>query len=254
MPKISFAFADDAPIVAAPAGVLGEVETRAMFNRDGDPIHLYLHRLAPGAEVRFVGAPTDRAFYVWKGSITAGGASLGPRSSAIVEHGASLAATACGEGATLLAFAAKERGSEGRMGGHVHLLPRERVPRHDSIEGNRVGMALHADAQCPTCQLWLHENDYPGADAETALHSHTEDEVIFVRAGTIRLGNRLCPPGTALAIAANTKYGFSSGPDGLSFVNFRGAAPTYVPADGSKVLDEAALWHSVVGKPEYLAG
>ena len=113
-------------------------------------------------------------------------------------------------------------------------------------------MALHADSQCPTCKLWLHENDYPDADKETALHSHSEDEVIFVRAGTIRLGKRLHGPGTALAIAANTKYGFWSGPDGLSFVNFRGTAPTYTSADGSMVLDEAELWRSHVGKPEYL--
>lgn len=115
-------------------------------------------------------------------------------------------------------------------------------------------MALHADARCPTCELWLHENDFFAANEETALHSHSEDEVIFVRGGSIRLGKRLCGPGTALAIAANTKYGFRSGPDGLSFVNFRGTSPTYRSADGALVLDEAELWRTKVGVPHYLPG
>jgi hypothetical protein len=252
MPRVSLASVEKAPVVPSPEGARGEVETRAIFNRDRDPIHLYLHRLGPGAALHFTDAPTDCAFYVWDGAVEAGGARLASRSSAIVEYGGSLMATACTEGATLLAFSLKERGIEERAGGHVHLLPNERVPRIDVAQGKRVGMALHADSQCPTCKLWLHENDYPDADVETALHSHSEDEVIFVRAGTIRLGNRLHGPGTALAIAANTKYGFWSGPDGLSFVNFRGTAPTYTSADGSIVLDEAELWRSQVGKPEYL--
>ena len=30
-----------------------------------------------------------------------------------------------------------------------------------------------------TCSVWLHENSYAMAGKETALHSHSEDEVIF---------------------------------------------------------------------------
>ena len=249
MPKVSLASVEKAPVVGSPA--TGEVETRALFARDVDPIHLFVHRMGPGAAMQFAGVPTDRLLYVWKGEIEAGGARLKPRSSAIVEYGTSLTTTAGKDGATLLAFSLKERGAGERAGGHVHLLPSERVPQTESVRGKRVGMALHADSQCPTCKLWLHENDYFGPE-ETTLHSHSEDEVMFVRDGQIRLGNRLYGPGTALAIAAHTKYGFFSGPEGLSFVNFRGTAPTYRTADGSMVLDEAELWHSVVGKPEYL--
>ena len=90
------------------------------------------------------------------------------------------------------------------------------------------------------------------ADKETELHSHSEDELIFVRAGSVRLGNRLYGPGTAIAIAADTLYEFWSGPDGLSFVNFRATSPTYKKGDGSLVLDEAELWRKAVGKPEFL--
>ena len=115
-----------------------------------------------------------------------------------------------------------------------------------------IGGALHANAQCPTCSVWLHENSYAMADKETTVHSHSEDEVIFVHTGSIRLGNRIYGAGTALAIAANTKYGFFSGPDGLGFVNFRGTSPTYTSGDGKTVLDEAELWQGMLGSPQYL--
>ena len=138
-------------------------------------------------------------------------------------------------------------------GGHIHLLPSEKVPRTQGMGGNQgIGGALHADAGCPTCSVWLHENSYAMADKETAPHSHSEDEVIFVHTGSIRLGNRLYGPGTALAIAAATKYGFHSGPDGLGFVNFRGSSPTYTSADGKVVMDVAELWRGLLGRPEYV--
>jgi hypothetical protein len=60
-------------------------------------------------------------------------------------------------------------------------------------------------------------------------------------------------PGTALAIAANVRYGFHSGPAGLHFINFRGSSPTYTSADGLTVLDEAELWRSALGRPAYLS-
>jgi hypothetical protein len=251
MRKVSLASVNTAPITAAPGDAVGSVETRAVFSRDDDPIHLRVHYLRPGASMRFTGAPDDRLIYVWTGTGFAEGTRLTPRSSAIVEHGASITIAASNEGAALVEFAAQGSKTATQGGGHVHLLPNECVPRTDVNEGKRVGMALHADSLCPTCKLWLHENDYPDADVETAVHSHSEHEVIFVRSGGIRLGKRLHGPGTALSIAADTKYGFSSGPDGLGIVNFRGAASTYTSGDGSVVMNEIEIWHACVKRPQY---
>jgi len=244
---------DTAPTVTPPADSTGRMETRALFHRDSDSIHLHLHRLGGGATLNVDGTPTDRLIYIWKGAVEAGGRNLAPRSTAIVEHGSSLRLTALEPDTSVLEFHRRQRGNEHRAGGHVHLLPSDRVPRVDNAAGSRTGMALHADAQCPTCQVWLHENDFGEAGGEVAVHSHSEDEVIFVRAGSVRLGKRLHGPGTAIAIAANTKYGFMAGPEGLSILNFRAAAPTYVSADGSVVFDEAELWRNTVGQLEYLA-
>jgi hypothetical protein len=253
MAKVSIATVDKAAQVSTPQGT-GEIESRALFSGPGHPIHLRAHHLGAGASLAFVGEPADVALFVWKGSIAAGGAMLTEKSSAIVERGTSLHVVADTGGATVLAFNLGARDDGGGRGGHVHLLPRDRVPCTESLGGNEgIGGALHADAQCPTCSVWLHENSYAMADKETAVHSHSEDEVIFVHTGSIRLGNRIYGPGTALAIAADTKYGFFSGPDGLGFVNFRATSPTYTSGDGTVVMDEAELWQGLLGRPEYLA-
>jgi hypothetical protein len=91
-----------------------------------------------------------------------------------------------------------------------------------------------------------------GIDAEAGIHSHTEDEIIFVTDGGIRLGSKLCGSGTALAIAANTLYGFTAGPDGLKFVNFRASAPGAIAFRNRASMDERAYWSSRLARPVYI--
>ena len=253
MSRVSIATSESAPVVQTRLGFSGEVETRAIFSDERQPIHLSLYRLGAGATVDIDARPADVAVFVWKGSVEAGGAHLESGSSVVVEYGASITLAAREESASLLAFNQRQRGPGDRPGMHVHLLPNECVPRSAKLGGTEgISGAIHADSQCPTCMVWMHENGYDLADKETTVHSHSEDEVIFVTAGSMRLGKRLYGPGTALAIAANTKYGFFSGSGGLSFVNFRGSSPTYTSGDGSVVMDEAELWRSLLGRPKYL--
>ncbi len=252
MSRVSIATCESAPIITPPFLCNGSVVTRALFSGDHHPIHLEVYRLEPGAAVQFSGDPTDVAIFVWKGTAAAGGARLERGSSVIVEFGAALNIAAPDEGATLVAFTLAKRHA-GSSGMHVHLLPNERVPRTDQLGGTEgVSGAIHADSQCPTCAVWMHENGYAAAGKETPVHSHSENEIIFVTAGSMRIGRREYGPGSALAIAANTKYGFFSGQDGLSFVNFRGSSPTYRSGDGSVTMDEAELWRSLLGRPVYL--
>jgi hypothetical protein len=252
MAKVSIVSVDKAKTVPSPPGS-GGIESRELLGKPSDPIHLQQHRLEPGANLTLAADPADLAIFVWKGAVRAGGADLREKSSVVLEQGASMTMQASDQGASVLAFHLSEQGPGKTSGGHVHILPAERVPRTEAMGGNEgIGGALHSDAQCPTCSVWLHENSYAMADKETALHSHSEDEVIFIHSGSIKLGNRIYGPGTALAIGADVKYEFWSGPDGLGFVNFRGTSPTYTSADGKTVLDEAELWRGILGQPEYL--
>ena len=53
------------------------------------------------------------------------------------------------------------------------------------------------------------------------VHSHGEDEIIYVVAGSMVLGNRELKLGSSLFIAAGTLYGFSAGNDGVRLAIFR---------------------------------
>ena len=78
---------------------------------------------------------------------------------------------------------------------------------------------------------------FPGTDRELQLfevevqpgdriegHAHEHDEIIYVLKGELRFGQRHCPAGAAVYVPAHTLYGFSAGPDGCNFLNFRAEA------------------------------
>jgi redox-sensitive bicupin YhaK (pirin superfamily) len=52
-------------------------------------------------------------------------------------------------------------------------------------------------------------------------HAHAHDEIIYVQAGELKVGARLCGVGAGLYIRANTLYGLTAGPAGCRFLNFR---------------------------------
>ena len=253
MSKVSVAALHTAPIVETAHAGSGTVETRRLFGKDGQSIHLNAHILAPGSPIELRGEPADHIAYVWKGSASTQGVDLRAGSSVTIEFGATVVLTAGDQGATLIVFNLTERGANARSGQHVHILPSEAVPRGSGFRGRTtMAGAMFSNATCPTCSVWLHETSYLVAGEVVGVHSHSEDEVIFVIDGTIRLGNRDCGPGTALSIAADVKYGFASGEGGLSFINFRGSPPTYTSAETGLVLDEARLWRGLLPAPRYV--
>jgi hypothetical protein len=253
MARVQFVTRENAAAIEAPAGGLGFIHSRAYFNNEGDPLRLQVHELTANTVLNIESSDTDMLVYVWKGAVGVQGVRLAERSSLIVECGATAEMRAADESATLLFFTPKGPSPGERTAPCLRLLPRERVPCNRDLGGQGLaGGALHADASPSSCHLWLHENDFYIGGSPVAVHSHSEDEIIFVRDGELRIGNRAYGPGTALAITADTQYGFNAGPTGLSFVNFRASAPTYRSADGSHSMDEAEFWRSQTGRPEYL--
>lgn len=63
-----------------------------------------------------------------------------------------------------------------------------------------------------------------GANEVVDLHSHDDDELIYIVEGEIKVGNRLLTAGSTVYVTGDTLYGFSTGPNGVRFVNFRGRA------------------------------
>ena len=261
MAKVSIATLDKAPLVEMPEGFAGHSETQAFFDQDGDPLHLHLHRLEREAGLRVGPKDTDCVLYVWAGAVETGGRLLAQGSSLIVEHGATLDIKGAADNALVLIFSAAHPSATPRAGGQVHLLPTERVPRAASLSGaGGTGGGMHANSGCPTCEVWLHENSFPATekemtaeDAERGIHSHSENEIIFVVDGGMRLGTRLYGPGTALAILADTLYSFTPGPDGLKFINFRAGRPSEIKFKSGGSMDEVGFWRDRLPAPDYLA-
>jgi quercetin dioxygenase-like cupin family protein len=52
-------------------------------------------------------------------------------------------------------------------------------------------------------------------------HAHLVDEIIYVVAGQLIVGNRVLEPGSSVFIAGRTLYTFRAGPEGVHFLNFR---------------------------------
>jgi mannose-6-phosphate isomerase-like protein (cupin superfamily) len=76
------------------------------------------------------------------------------------------------------------------------------------------------------CQLFEVRCD---PDKQFNPHAHEEDEIMFVLEGELHLGRQVFYAGSALFIPGRTLYAFRSGPEGLTFLNFRPRADrTYI--------------------------
>ena len=252
---------EKATVTDLPPGFSGDADARALFQGERDPLHLYAHRLRRGGTLRAAPPGIDCVIYVWKGSVRAGGRVLAAGSSLVVEHGAAVEISGVESASELLTFFAARMPDTPRAGGHVHLLPTEQVPRVDSLGSTGgAGGGMHANATCPTCEVWLHENTFhPQSDEavaanleERGVHSHSEDEIIFVTSGEILLGKKRYGPGTALGIDAQTFYSFGYGRDGMKFINFRPRLPSEIKLKDGGSMDEVAFWRDRVGAPQYL--
>jgi quercetin dioxygenase-like cupin family protein len=244
------------PEKAQPAE-LGGLQALDYFSGAKQPIHLQVVDLPRGAELPLERTTVDCLAYVWSGRIGVSATELSAGSVVIVERGAECTLQGSAPQSRLLLFRAGQAQSKAREGGHVHLLPAERAPCAPNLSSSGVSGRLLADARCPSCEVWLHENRFPAAtekprDAKAGIHSHSEDEVIFVTEGQIQLGERLYGLGTAIAITADTFYTFLPGPDGMAFVNFRAALPTEIHFASGHVVDETATWAQIDRPLEYL--
>lgn len=259
MARVIVAEPQQARETAMPEGITGQGIIRTAIESGRFALELHRLALSGGEEIAIGPRGVDTVLYVVSGEIHAGGRTLAKGSSLIVEHGAQASVQGTGtKEACLLVFSGDRPGSA--TGGAVHLLPRSHVPSAERMSAQSdTGGAIHADSACPTCEVWLHENHFSGTEppspeeAAKGIHSHSEDEIIVVLEGSMRLGSRLVGQGTALAVAADTLYAFTPGPDGLGFINFRAHRPGDIRFASGETMSETGLWRALLPRPEYLA-
>ena len=217
----------------------GRVTSRSVITGEDRPIALFVHDLAPGAEISWSGPARSHAAYLWDGSAESGGVALRKDAALIIEHGANADLRAGPDGARVVHFVHSPAHSDAprQDGGHVHAVMPDGV-----YTGRYTSGSFHtliAESNCPHCDTWLHRSHFPvpatpGTGIQVPAHFHTEDEVIFILSGGVKVGTRALGPGTALAVDANTTYTFRTSDAGVVFINFRPSNPYVVMMDRGK--------------------
>ncbi|MYH96007.1 MAG: hypothetical protein F4129_05790 [Acidimicrobiia bacterium] len=191
---------------------------------DGASLWLIAADLAAGTELRWGTGHGDEAVYVRSGSLAVDGRVCPADGAMVVEAG--VAASAIAESDTSI----------------LHMGPADSAPPTDGLrgpadsEGRSVRVVgpggvwatvddsqrtrFFSDASAPTNRLWLLASDRPQY-FESSAHSHSQDELIHVLRGEIRVGRRVVGAGDTLWVAADRRYKLYSGDDGVHFVNYR---------------------------------
>lgn len=200
----------------------GGIVSREVIAGSEFPLSMWRHTLTSPATIRVDGADEDHVFYVLDGALTVGGARIGP--GGVMSVGRRGAAEIKGRG-ELLHYLGDAETRPDRPGGCVHILA-QGWTEHTEVTSH----TLYLDSSCPCCSVWLHRTrSDPGRFV--APHHHTEDEIICVAEGAMDLGARSIATGGAVGVGRETVYSFTSGAQGLTFVNFRQADPFYVPKE-----------------------
>lgn len=228
------------PIEAGAAAAAG-VTTRRVLAGPDRPLWLWLHVLEPGASLAWDRPKQDHLVYVWAGRLASRDLTLLPDEAYVVEHGGRGEVRAVEPSVVLHFHRPEDHASPaGRTGGRAHLLAGCAV-RRGTDPRTRIGISLFADASCPGCQVWLHGNAYPPG-YKVEAHLHSEDEIIVVTGGALQLGKLAYGRGSVLAVDAETRYGFTAGAEGLAFINFRAAPPTFSRAGSDRGMrDERSM-------------
>ncbi len=223
MGKVVIKQADQASTVPFSAvegsAAIGAVQTKAVIQGADRPLLLWQHDMKAGAGLAFDKPNVGHVLYILAGAIEADGKTVEAGGTACVEHGAKADIRAVKD-TVLYHFHEREPRHVSRPGGHVHVSGVKGILQARHAHANHFG-TLWADADCPNCELWLHQSRFEAPRKQAHSHYHTTDEIIVVLEGTMTVGNRAMHAGTALAIDANTPYGFGTPEVGLTFLNFR---------------------------------
>jgi hypothetical protein len=183
-------------------------------------------KLAVGAELQWSETHGDEAVFVSSGTVEVDGQQADAGGVAIIEADVPAVLRSIGD-AELVHFGPTVAGArtDGVLGppeptGHrVHVIGPEgayqRVPPIDLPLTTRV----FADSNCKTCRINFFRVSGDAAFI-SGSHVHTQDEIIHLLAGELRVGRKLLTPGMSVMIPGGTRYGFRT-PGAYSFLNYR---------------------------------
>lgn len=228
MAKFTATRLDEAPVAtgyAAPRHATG-VEWSKRVSPDDYPLWMVVSRLADGGTITWSGEHGDDGLYVIDGALDFEGRVAPRDGAAVVESNVACTARAVGTTKVLhCGTASAAPPADGDYGppspdGHgVHIVGEQGW--YESGNRENVVARWFADSTCPTCRISMFHVWRKDGGVKDLPHTHTQDELIYLLGGGIKMGALSFGPDTCLAIPANLRYSLVSGDDGFAFVNYR---------------------------------
>ena len=246
--KIEVVTSDEMPIQADYAAprcrATGSVRSRAASPGDAS-IWMLSAELEAGSTLSWDAPHGDEALFVQHGQLSVDGRICPEGGAVVIEANARPTLTATAP-TRLLHMGPRDDappvdglyGPAEPAGDEVHVVgPRGRFEDLDEGRESR----FFADATCPSCRLWLLYTSRSFA-FESQIHSHSQDELIYILHGEIRLGSLRLTPGSSVFIAANQLYSFRAGEQGFGFINYRrDASEMTTRSTGAKLVEAGAV-------------
>lgn len=230
------------PFTAPHCRVDGAARVRAASPASAS-IWMQQAELEPGARLLFDPEHGDEALYVESGELAFEGRVCGAGGALVIEAGAApavevrRAARVLHMGPSDGRRAPRPESRAPKPGPEVHVVGPRGV--FETREPGR-DVRFFADATCPRCSLWLLYTSRTTA-YESPVHTHTQDELVHVLHGDIRVGSLAAGPGETIFVAANQPYQFRAGPGGFGFLNYRQAASLMtIRATGQRIVEAGA--------------
>ena len=229
----------------APRRATGVLESRKLSPDDG-PIWICVSSFAAGGTISWDERHGDDGLYVLDGELDVEGVRCGTGGAIIVESGVATTVHVARPTRVVHVGAASPDlpnggvlGAPARDAHGVHVVG----PRGRSVSGDESGVhaTWFADGTCPTCRIQLFTVHAAAGVSGGGGHSHSEDEVIYLIEGSIRLGAHHHGAGSALCIPANVRYAVTNGPDGHVFLNYRAGVSEQTYKRGDPPVLETAL-------------
>jgi hypothetical protein len=215
---------------------LGGASAR-LVSPPGYGLWLVAGELQDGTSLQLPAVHGDEAVYVATGALRVGGRTCPQNGAVVIEAGAAPEIVATGPTRVVHVGPRDPQPSAAPAGTAVHVIG----PRgtYAAVEPGR-DTHYYADSTCPTCRITLLYTSRT-VPYVSDTHSHSTDELIYLLWGELRLGSQVVRPGDTLAIDADRRYGFRSGPEGFGFLNYRREASQQTIERGSPPRMEGGL-------------
>jgi quercetin dioxygenase-like cupin family protein len=182
--------------------------------------------LPAGTAVEWLGGHGDEAIHVAEGALDVSGRTCDAGGAVIVEAGARptvIARTDCrivhvgptsADVPTGGPFGPPAVGARG-----VHVVGPEGIGGVRDYDDGSKHAVWFTDGTCPRCRIMFFRV-WGDAGSDGPSHSHSQDELIHVTRGTLRIGPSVARPATTVAIPGDRRYGFRT-TEPWDFLNYR---------------------------------